>query len=129
MPYIKREEYARAARLPITAGELNYAITLNIIEHLELHFSLAGFRAQVLKLCESYINRRGVNYTVMNEVLGVIACSALEAFRRCGDTHAVERVTDMLADVGNHIYNDMLAPYEDGKIRENGDVYPKALVV
>ena len=129
MPYIKSTDYARAARLPITAGELNYAITLKIIEHLETGKSLIGFYGQILKLCESYINRRGLTYTIGNEVLGVIACAGHEAMRRCGDTQTVNWITAMLASVGNHIYDNILAPYEDGKIIENGDVYPRTLIV
>lgn len=129
MPYIKREEYARAARLPITSGELNYAITLKIIEHLTLGSSLLGFYGSVLKICISYLNRRGLTYTIGNEIQGVLTCAGKEALRRCGSPLAVNRVTEMLAGVGDHIYDNFLAPYEDDKIKENGDVYPKALVV
>lgn len=128
MPYIKREEYARAARLPISAGELNYAITFKIIDYLETGSTVIQFYDEVTKICESYINRRGENYTVMNEVVGALACSAMEARRRCKDIQAVNRITDMLADVCHHIYNELLVPYEDVKIKENGDVYPKELI-
>lgn len=131
MPYIKSADYSRAARLPISSGELNFAITREIVAFLGAYpgGSLNGFRGRVSKLCNSYINRRGVNYTVMNEVIGVIACAGLEVMRRCGGTLAVEVVTEMLADVGDTLYDDLLAPYEDGKIKENGDVYPAELIV
>jgi len=59
-------------------GELNYAIT---------------------ELMINYLNRKGVSYTNMNEVIGVLECAKLELYRR------------------------MAAPYEDTKIEENGDVY------
>ena len=59
-------------------GELNYAITEMMI---------------------NYLNRKGVSYTNMNEVIGVLECAKLELYRR------------------------MTAPYEDTKIDENGDVY------
>ncbi|KKN25215.1 hypothetical protein LCGC14_0886960 [marine sediment metagenome] len=59
-------------------GELNYAITEMMI---------------------NYLNRKGVSYTNMNEVIGVLECAKLELYRR------------------------MTAPYEDVKIDENGDVY------
>ena len=61
-----------------TAGELNYAITEMMI---------------------NYLNRKGISYTNMNEVIGVLECAKLELYRR------------------------MTAPYEDTKIEENGDVY------
>lgn len=42
------------------------------------------------------------NYASYNEVIGVLECAKLELYRR------------------------MVAPYEDKKIEENGDVYPAA---
>ncbi len=129
MPYINRVDYARAARIPVTPGELNYAITLKAIAHIEglPNVSLLGFRGQVMALCHAYITRRGLSYTTGNEVLGVIACTALELIRRCGETEVVMQLSDMLGDVGHHLYDDVLAPYEDKKIIENGDVYPAAI--
>ena len=59
-------------------GELNYAITEVMI---------------------NYLNRKGVSYTNMNEVLGVLECAKLELYRR------------------------MTVPYENEKISSNGDVY------
>ena len=40
----------------------------------------------------------GISYTKMNEVVGVLECAKLELYRR------------------------VLAPYEDDKIKENGDI-------
>jgi len=131
MPYIKSVDYGRATRTPITAGELNYAITLNIIDTLHPEtgsIAYTEFYGRVTKLCDAYIVRRGLTYTIGNEVMGVLTCAGLEMIRRCGETGAVWRLMDMLAKISSHIYYDILAPYEDGKIKENGDVYPKALV-
>lgn len=61
-----------------TSGELNYAITEILI---------------------NYLNRKGISYTNMNEVVGVLECAKLELYRR------------------------MIASYENIKIEENGDVY------
>lgn len=79
MPYINQS--ARLTLLdghpPLSAGELNYAITTLIKQYLSL----------------------GVNYAAINEVIGVLECAKLELYRR------------------------IAAPYEDGKCKENGDVY------
>jgi len=61
-----------------SAGELNYAIT---------------------RLLDSWLDERGVNYTHINAVIGVLECAKLELYRR------------------------VAAPYEDIKCAENGDVY------
>lgn len=47
----------------------------------------------------NYLNRKGISYTNMNEVVGVLECAKLELYRR------------------------MITPYENKKIEENGDVY------
>lgn len=60
-----------------SAGELNYLIT---------------------NLCHHYIKSKKINYTTLNEVIGVLECAKQEIYRR------------------------ILAGYEDNKIQENGDV-------
>ena len=82
MPYIQKEKryklVAETLESPESPGELNYTITT---------------------LCSEYLRLKGVNYTNMNEVIGVLECAKLELYRR------------------------VVSPYEDIKIKENGDVY------
>ena len=51
------------------------------------------------KVALSYLRARGKRYTTMNDVLGALEGAKLEFYRR------------------------LVAPYEDVKIHENGDVY------
>jgi len=54
----------------------------------------------VTKLCLEWISKQTAEgYTTYNEVVGVLECAKLEMYRRA------------------------VAPYEDEKIAENGDVY------
>ena len=85
MPYITEAQKARlewenSAYMPFprTPGELNYCITL---------------------LCLKYVERKGKNYTHLNDVLGVLPAVQAEFYRR------------------------VVAPYEDEKRAENGDVF------
>ena len=86
MPYIdaKARERLNKGGSPQTPGELNYAITKLVDEYL--------------------IQKGGIRYAHLNEVLGAMECAKLELYRR------------------------VAAPYEDQKITEAGDVYrsPKA---
>lgn len=50
--------------------------------------------------CLDYIAYTGKSYDTFNAVIGALECAKLEMYRR------------------------MIAPYEDKKIEENGDVYP-----
>lgn len=77
MPYIDPARRQQVF-LPETAGELNYLIT-DCINDL--------------------LNRDGVSYSVINNIIGAIECAKLEFYRR------------------------IAVPYEDLKIVENGDVY------
>lgn len=57
----------------------------------------------ITQLLDDYISRKGgLKYSILNEVIGVMECSKLEIYRR------------------------LVAPYEDIKIEENGDVYFKS---
>ena len=81
MPYIpfsdRQEVYAYGDRVPETAGELNYQITM---------------------LLKAYMDSNGTNYKNMNDVMGALVGAQSEFYRR------------------------IVAPYEDTKIQENGDV-------
>ena len=49
--------------------------------------------------CKKYLETHGKSYKTLNEIVGVLECAKLELYRR------------------------IAAPYEDEKIKENGDVY------
>jgi len=56
----------------------------------------------ISSFCDAYITNKGMSYTTTNEVIGVLECAKLELYRR------------------------VLAPYEEQKCRENGEVYENA---
>ena len=54
----------------------------------------------ISRLVDSYLASKGaLRYAHINEVIGVLECAKLELYRR------------------------LAAPYEDGKLKERGDVY------
>lgn len=81
MPYIEskinRTDLICGERFPENAGELNFLITSII--HL-------------------YIKEKGLKYSSINEVIGVLECAKLELYRQ------------------------IAAPYENKKKRENGAI-------
>ena len=54
---------------------------------------------QITSLCIDYVKDTGEQYQHYNDVIGALECCKLEMYRRA------------------------VAPYEDTKIKENGDVY------
>lgn len=53
----------------------------------------------ITKLCNDYVRRKGLCYDTINEIIGVLTCAGAEFYRR------------------------VAVPYEDKKMKENGDVY------
>ena len=53
----------------------------------------------ITRICLEYLNTKGQSYQIYNDIIGALECCKLEMYRRS------------------------VAPYEDVKIAENGDVY------
>ena len=80
MPYIQEDERELLATgaLPHTPGHLNYLLSIEV---------------------DNYLNHKGVSYTSLNDVMGVLACIQAEVYRR------------------------IATPYELKKLVENGEVF------
>lgn len=64
------------------------------------HSGLAGFiNYAIADLIRQLILEQGCSYAILNELLGALECCKLELYRR------------------------LAAPYEDQKMKENGDVF------
>ena len=55
-------------------------------------------------IINDYLKRHGLSYARVNDVIGAIECCKLELYRR------------------------LVGPYEDVKIKQNGDVYDEGLL-
>ena len=135
MPYIKQENRERARTNPQCAGELNYAITMLIIEHIKKH---------------------GLSYQVINNVLGSLASSQERVgefvsqgesdvvnlsfsistlcyeyyFDQCKDCCVSSNFIGVYTDIKGalegaklELYRRIASVYEDQAIIRNGDVY------
>ena len=54
---------------------------------------------QISQVINLYLIQKGISYTTFNEIIGALECEKLEIYRR------------------------LVAPYEDIKLKENGEVY------
>ena len=64
-------------------------------------FSPGKLNYHIIRLCLSYLEERGECYQTHNDILGVLEAVKCEWYRR------------------------LVAPYEERKRAENGDVYPE----
>lgn len=99
MPYIKRED--RKANNPlITVVAWCEKLQRDTSVHIPIRIATPGeLNFAMTTLANEYVRRRGVNYTVLNEVVGVFSSAMAEFQRR------------------------VVAPYEDIKRAKNGEVY------
>jgi len=61
--------------------------------------SVGELNYAITEICKTWLEKHGTTYTSINDVIGVLECAKLEFYRR------------------------IAVPYEDIKIKENGDVY------
>jgi hypothetical protein len=93
MPYIKKQDRKK----------FESAIK-EIVEQLNIS-GITGFYPAgelnyiISKIVKDTLDRQGVRYKTINSVIGVLDCCKMELYRR------------------------LASPYEDEKIKENGDVY------
>lgn len=98
MPYIKKE---RRAGLTAKIDELALEIErLSMVEGNDVPQVQPGdINFAISKLIHYIYTFGGTNYASINEAIGVLECAKMELYRR------------------------VAAPYEDKKIKENGDVF------
>jgi len=121
MPYVKQgdRKYLRqylidGSGIPEDPGPLNFCITTSMINHT---FN----EDEWFDRLEEYVHIKGKSYTVLNEIMGVLTCAWFELKRR---DYALSTEYDYrLERLAKRFYDEVIAPYEDIKIKENGDVY------
>lgn len=108
MPYLTETDFNAPS------GELNRALTKILLNDGVL--ILPMFREVIAK----YIHDQKPRYATYNDVVGALECAKLEFFRRRGYSEALNKALENLKTT---FYNETVAPYEDGKIKEHGDIY------
>jgi hypothetical protein len=125
MPYITKDMRAPLDAhtiTPQTAGELNYLVTRTLLTTHNDEVAIFDLK----RIVEDYTSRKGLNYERLNQVGGVLTMAAAEGRRRLnGKMEETDRITDILSSVFDWFYETYAAPYENVKIKENGDVYPQ----
>lgn len=97
-----------------TAGELNYLITQQLLRQWDWETDqlIAIFEA-----IKKYVDHRGMSYGVANDIIGALECSRREFKRRRGID------LRFLSEIADKFYDAKVAPYEDQKIQQNGDLF------
>lgn len=108
MPYLTETDFNAPS------GELNRAFTkifLSRTPHLI---------PELRDMIEKYVHDQKPRYATYNDVIGALECSKLEFHRRNGFNELIEESVKIVKEF---YYDTVIAPYEDKKIAEHGDIY------
>lgn len=122
MPYIKvdkRKLLWEGVCYPITAGELNYMVSMHYIKKDEFR-EQPEFRTALIGLLKDYIRIKGVSYQTFNDIAGVVSCVQKEMLCR---SHYKHLFNGILRNEFEELYHDTIFPYEQTKCKENGDIF------
>lgn len=113
MPYIdkkSRKDIDEHGRAPITAGELNYVFCkIMLADNSDID--------AIQWVIKRYLINVGTCYQSMNDVMGALTGAYEELRRRTNQSCKI------LINAEADFYDTVVAPYEDKKILENGDVF------
>lgn len=117
MPYITApaREHMRATGFVNNPGELNYLFTMAIV-----NWPMGGIRKRLKNAIAAYLTQHTLNYQTLNDILGALDGAHREYVRRQGIVATVEAA---FTEVTEEFYQEVVAVYEDEKIKVNGDVY------
>lgn len=131
MPYLtleRKQELTNPGAKLHHAGDVNYLVTEECLDLLQEGTAAAGhaWHQAVDDILDAYTEYHGDSYATYNAVIGALTCCSLEWQRRHhGSTDgAVLTVAAMIDAKAREFYREVVAPYEDLKIKQNGDVYP-----
>lgn len=110
MPYLTETDFNAPC------GELNRALT-----KVYISTSLSLLESEIRKLIKKYVHDQKPRYETFNNVIGALECSMMEYYRRT--PQADSALWEMINDLKNELYRETVAPYEDKKIQEHGDIY------
>lgn len=119
MPYIRKDRRLDISQGAVMnePGEMNYRLTLVMLEELE------NVYAKATMLFSQWMARAGISYTTFNTIAGVVMLAQIEHSRRMGPNKRLDALHEVSRAFGDFVKN-IVNPYEDRKIIENGDVYP-----
>lgn len=120
MPYITQDARIEidAGRKPLSPGELNYVITKALLRFINNE----TLDPQLDDIITDYVKDRIPTYTLYNEVMGVLECVYREFKRRTENIYRYH-IADIINTTQANFYTYVVAPHEDLKMKENGDVF------
>lgn len=140
MPYIVQSDRSRSETQPTNPGELNYAITLKMIKYTlgnKRYSTMAEIVGDVERIRFTFFMKMAYDKLpdassyflfkhkpMADEILEVVGYYV----DNIHDKRNLHTVTDALDMAAREYYRRVVAPYEDRKRDEQGEVYPECLV-
>lgn len=122
MPYLtqqQKDDLKKKGKPIETPGELTYDYTLALI-----NASTTQIRRSLKRTTEEFISNNPKNFSTYCSIMGSLDCTCREFIRRKSTIDiSDEKKLAELEQFSQSFYKTVIAPYEDQKIKENGDVY------
>lgn len=112
MPYLTETDFNAPS------GELNRAITK---AYLSIPMDL--LESALSAIVAKYMHDQKPRYATFNDIVGALVCAGMEHTRRRPDSENDLEIRVITTKVIKALYKDTVAPYEDKKIAEHGDIY------
>lgn len=109
MPYLTESDFNAPS------GELNRAFTKVLLNRS------INLRESLLSIIKKYEHDQKPRYATFNDIIGALECSKMEYIRRTGSVNTF--IEDVMQSIKFDYYRETVAPYEDKKINEHGDIY------
>lgn len=109
MPYLTETDFNAPS------GELNRAFTKILLDRN------INLREALTSVITKYVHDQKARYATFNDVIGALECAKMEYTRRTGSINSF--IEDVVQSLKFDFYRDTVAPYEDKKIAEHGDIY------
>lgn len=123
MPYLTADRKAHLddGAVPVTLGDLTYRLTVRLLEH---SMNFEAVEAAMREEIDHFLHGKQLSFKDYAEVLGCMVATEQEFNRQRSkidptiwtNAHILERVI-------SRYYQSDVAPYEDRKLEQNGDVY------
>lgn len=113
MPYLTETDFNAPS------GELNRAITKLFVAFKDA----VSLERGLTKLLAKYEHDQKPRYATFNDIVGALECAYMEYQRRRGNMAPTEEIYLAVQRVKWAYYDTIVAPYEDKKAKEHGDIY------
>jgi hypothetical protein len=115
----RKEELADPKQMFVSPADLTYGLTVVAMSG-KLGASFIGALDEAIA---RYLGKSEPRFEDFAVIMGCLSCTSREMLRRRPNSARADIIAKMVGTYADAFYSEHIAPYEDIKINQNGDVY------